>query len=324
MYLTLNIANTPERGWPILHDRCEFANTCTPEQAPDSKDRAYFLTWRLSPVYLAKEMSTRSNLAGLGAQKVSRSVPARERRRAALLQPLPILHSYYDALFREHGPQSWWPGRTRFEVIVGAILVQNTAWTNVERAIANLRRERLLTPQAIEHVPLANLAELIRSSGYFRQKAHKLKEFVQFLRKEYGGSLDKMFRTPTGTLREQLLAVHGIGPETADSILLYAGGHPVFVVDAYTRRVLERHNLVHAKATYEEIRNLFEQSLPNSVSLFNEYHALIVHTGKHFCKSRVAHCSVCPLNPSLPAPRDSTQTSPLATPVDALPVLSSE
>jgi endonuclease-3 related protein len=307
-----------------LHDRCEFANTCTPEQAPDSRDRAYFLTWRLRPVYLAKEMFTRSNLTRLGARKVSRGVPVRARKRATLLEPLPILRSYYDALFREHGPQNWWPGRTRFEIIVGAILVQNTAWTNVERAIVNLRRERLLSPTAMERVPQAKLAGLIRSSGYFRQKARKLKEFVRFLRKEYGGSLDRMFRAPTAVLREQLLVVHGIGPETADSILLYAGGHPVFVVDAYTKRVLERHQLIHAKATYEGIRNLFEQSLPNSVSLFNEYHALIVHTGKHFCKSRVAHCSVCPLNPYLPAPRDSTQTSPLATPVDALPVLSSE
>lgn len=300
MYLTLNIANTPERGWPILHDRCEFANTCTPEQATDSRDRAYFLTWRLSPVYLAKEMSTPSNLTTIGASKVSRGVPVRARQRAALLQPLPILHNYYDALFRELGPQSWWPGRTRFEIIVGAILVQNTAWTNVERAIVNLRRERLLSPAAMEHVSQTKLAGLIRSSGYFRQKARRVKVFVRFLRKEYGGSLDRMFRTPTAVLREQLLAVHGIGPETADSILLYAGGHPVFVVDAYTRRVLERHQLVHPKATYEEIRNLFEQSLPNSVSLFNEYHALIVHTGKYFCKTREPECEACPLHSYLP------------------------
>jgi endonuclease-3 related protein len=171
----------------------------------------------------------------------------------------------------------------------------------VERAIVNLRRERLLSAAAIEHVPQAILAGLIRSSGYFRQKARKLKEFVRFLGKEYGGSLDRMFRAPTAVLREQLLAVHGIGPETADSILLYAGGHPVFVVDAYTRRVLERHRLAHAKATYEEIRNLFEQSLPNSVSLFNEYHALIVHTGKHFCKTRDPQCEACPLHSYLPA-----------------------
>ena len=213
---------------------------------------------------------------------------------------LPILHDYYDALFEKHGTQSWWPGRTRFEIIVGAILVQNTSWSNVERAIVALRRERLLTPAGIEGVPQTKLARLIRSSGYFRQKARKLKAFVSFLRKNYAGSLAKMFRVPTNELRVQLLAVHGIGPETADSMLLYAGGHPVFVVDAYTRRVLERHGLVHEKATYEEIRRLFENSLPKRVSLFNEYHALIVHTGKHFCKPRAPLCSACPLKPFLP------------------------
>jgi endonuclease-3 related protein len=213
---------------------------------------------------------------------------------------LPILHDYYHALFAKHGPQNWWPGRTRFEIIVGAILVQNTSWSNVERAIVALRRERLLTPARIERVPHTKLARLIRSSGYFRQKARKLKAFVRFLRKNYAGSLTRMFRAPTDELREQLLTVHGIGPETADSMLLYAGGHAVFVVDAYTRRVLERHGLVHEKATYEEIRRLFENSLPERVSLFNEYHALIVHTGKHFCKLRAPLCSGCPLSLFLP------------------------
>src|ERR1700739_4723000 len=215
--------------------------------------------------------------------------------------PLPALADYFTTLFRAHGPQKWWPGRTRFEVVVGAILTQNTSWTNVKRAIANLRRERLLTPTAIESISEGRLARLIRSSGYFRQKARKLKEFVRFLRVNYQGSLDKMFRTPTPTLREQLLKVHGIGPETADSILLYAGSHPVFVVDAYTRRILERHNLATGKETYEEIRGRFEGSLPSSPSLFNEYHALIVHTGKHFCRKRGPDCQHCALRPFLPA-----------------------
>jgi endonuclease-3 related protein len=203
-------------------------------------------------------------------------------------------------LFEAHGPQKWWPGRTRFEVIVGAILTQNTSWTNVKRAIANLRRERLLTPTAIEGISEARLAQLIRSSGYFRQKARKLKEFVRFLRINYQGSLNKMFRAPTATLREQLLEVHGIGPETADSILLYAGNHPVFVVDAYTRRILERHNLAASKETYEEIRALFEQSLPPNAPLYNEYHALIVHTGKEYCQARNARCDDCALRKFLP------------------------
>jgi endonuclease III related protein len=205
-------------------------------------------------------------------------------------------------MFRAHGPQHWWPGRTRFEVIVGAILTQNTSWSNVERAISALRREKLLDPPAIEKVSTERLAQLIRSSGYFRQKARKLKEFVQFLRDSHQGSLDKLFATPTAELREQLLAVHGIGPETADSILLYAGGHPVFVVDAYTRRILERHNLVHPKASYEEIRAIFEQSLPADSALYNEYHALVVHTGKHFCQKRQPDCEHCSLRPLLPSP----------------------
>lgn len=210
------------------------------------------------------------------------------------------LSVYFDAMFALHGPQSWWPGRTRFEVIVGAILTQNTSWTNVERAIANLRREQLLSPSAIERVAPARLATLIRPSGYFRQKARKLKAFVQFLRVRYRGSLNRLFSTPTADLRQQLLAVHGIGPETADSILLYAGKHAVFVVDAYTRRILERHTLLRGGESYEEIRGLFESSLPADPKLFNEYHALVVHTGKHFCRKREPDCANCALRPFLP------------------------
>jgi endonuclease-3 related protein len=210
------------------------------------------------------------------------------------------LRTYYDALFAAHGPQHWWPGRSAFEVIVGAILTQNTSWTNVEPAIRNLRREELLTPRAMETVSLARLARLIRSSGYFRQKAKKLKCFVRFLRSEYGGSLTRMFRTPTAALREKLLAVHGIGPETADSILLYAGEHPVFVVDAYTRRLLERHQLATPAQSYEEIRRLFEGSLPGDAPLYNEFHALIVRTGKEYCLTRNPRCSECPLHSFLP------------------------
>ncbi len=152
----------------------------------------------------------------------------------------------------------------------------------------------------METVSLARLARLIRSSGYFRQKAKKLKCFVRFLRSEYGGSLTRMFRTPTAALREKLLAVHGIGPETADSILLYAGEHPVFVVDAYTRRLLERHQLATPAQSYEEIRRLFEGSLPGDAPLYNEFHALIVRTGKEYCRTRNPRCSECPLHSFLP------------------------
>jgi endonuclease III related protein len=210
------------------------------------------------------------------------------------------LHDYYDALFSAYGPQGWWPGRTRFEVIVGAILVQNTSWANAALAIGNLRSERLLTSAAIEGVPVARLTRLVRSSGYFRQKAKTLKAFVRFLRRAYQGSLTRMFRAPTDVLREQLLGVHGIGPETADAILLYAGEHPVFVVDAYARRMLERHDLAKAGAGYEELRKLFENALPRDAALYNEFHALIVHAGKNFCRARNPRCSECVLYTLLP------------------------
>jgi len=212
---------------------------------------------------------------------------------------LSILPQFYETLRDALGPMHWWPARTPFEVIVGAILTQNTAWGNVERAIANLHRERLLTPRALERVPLGSLARLVRPSGYFRQKAKKLKAFVRFLRRDFGGSLARMFRTPTAELRERLLGVHGIGPETADSILLYAGSHRVFVVDAYTKRILLRHGLVSEKADYEEVRRLFESSLPQNPGLYNEFHALLVNVGKNWCRPREPRCEDCPLGPHL-------------------------
>jgi len=213
-----------------------------------------------------------------------------------------LLHSYYGALFAAHGPQHWWPGRSRFEIIVGAILTQNTSWNNVQRAIANLRRAKLLSPAAIKRVSATTLAAHLRPSGYFRQKSKTLKTFVAFLYSEHSGLLERLFAMPTAAVREQLLELRGIGPETADSILLYAGKHPVFVVDAYSRRILERHGLAHAKSTYEELRSRFEASLPRDHQLFNEFHALIVHTGKHFCRKSKADCAHCPLEKFLPDP----------------------
>ncbi len=189
----------------------------------------------------------------------------------------------------------WWPAKTPFEVIVGAILTQNAAWVNVRRAIGNLQRARMLSPVALERVPAGKLARLIRSSGYFRQKTKKLKAFVRFLRKDFGGSLARMFRTPTAELRERLLAVHGIGPETADSILLYAGNHPVFVVDAYTKRILQRHGLAGEKTGYEQMRQLFEANLPRDAKLYNEYHALLVNVGKNWCRPKDPKCEQCPM-----------------------------
>ncbi len=227
---------------------------------------------------------------------------------------------YYDALYAALGPQHWWPGRTPFEIILGAILTQNTAWVNVERAIANLRRANLLRPKALERVSSARLARCIRPSGYFRQKAAKLKAFVRFLRKEYSGSLTRMFRTPTAELRERLLAVHGIGPETADSILLYAGEHAVFVVDAYTRRILERHRHAQPRESYDEIREKFERHLPRQAPLYNEYHALIVRTGKEWCRPKSPRCEKCPLRAFLPGPAKNGGDD-AELPLEGLPVV---
>ena len=171
------------------------------------------------------------------------------------------IRAYYHTLSSAWGRQHWWPAQSRFEVIVGAYLTQNTAWANVEKALANLRKARLLTLRGIRRTPQPELEQLIRPSGYFRQKAQRLKTFVSFLDKRYGGSLARMFTQPTAELRDELLTLNGVGPETADSILLYAGNHPAFVVDAYTRRILERHQIVSGAAGYDEIRQLFEQAL---------------------------------------------------------------
>jgi endonuclease III related protein len=207
---------------------------------------------------------------------------------------------YFESMSGALGPMNWWPAQTPFEVIVGAILTQSTSWRNVELAIANLKAAQLLTPSAILKVRTQRLAELVRPSGYFRQKAKKLKAFVRFLKDEYDGSLKQMFSTPTDVLREQLLSVHGIGPETADSILLYAGDHPVFVVDAYTHRIFARHGITESTPDYERVRTMFETTLPRDSRLFNEFHALIVNTGKNWCHKSIPRCEECPLRSLLP------------------------
>lgn len=283
--------------------RSETANTCTKVQVRKTRTGP-ILDLPGGGRYLAKEMSSLIQISQFDAlpRLATRTVNDKTSRFPG--ESPPRLRGYYDVLLSAHGPQHWWPGRTRFEVIVGAILTQNTAWANVEPAISNLRREKLLTPRAIDQIPIAQLAHLIRSSGYFRQKAKKLKAFVRFLRTQHSGSLTRMFRRPTTVLREELLSVYGIGPETADSILLYAGQHAVFVVDAYARRMLERHGLAEAKQSYEEIRQLFEHSLPTDVALYNEFHALIVLTGKEYCRARNPRCQECPLEPLLPDVED--------------------
>jgi len=231
--------------------------------------------------------------------KISAARGARGSTQAVV--PSGELLRYYEMMSEALGPMHWWPAQTPFEVIVGAILTQSTAWTNVERAIDNLRAAKLLTPAAMLLVPVHRLATLVRPSGYFRQKARKLKAFVEFLQDEYKGSLKRMFSTPTLDLREQLLSVHGIGPETADSILLYAGNHPVFVVDAYTHRIFERHGITGGKPHYENVRAMVETSFPGRPEWFNEFHALIVNTGKNWCRKGAPRCQECPLRSLLPA-----------------------
>jgi len=206
------------------------------------------------------------------------------------------LNEIYRRLFKRFGPQHWWPGRTQFEIIVGAILTQNTNWTNVEKAIANLRRRRLLEPLKLHKIEIEELAALIRPAGYYRLKAQRLKNFLEWLFEKYTGQLDGLNDIPTDRLRRQLLAVKGIGRETADSILLYALDRPVFVVDAYTARVMLRHRLIDADADYQQIQDLFQSNLDENVRLFNEYHALLVRLGKQFCRPK-PKCSDCPLNP---------------------------
>lgn len=243
------------------------------------------------------------------------------------------LRAYYRTLIRAWGPQHWWPARTRFEVIVGAYLVQNTAWTNVEKTLRRLRASALLTPEGIRRTPLRQLQATLRPAGYFRQKARSLKTFVAFLDQQFGGSLNRMFAQPPDQLRPQLLALNGVGPETADSILLYAGQHPIFVVDAYTRRILDRHHILPANPKYDDIRSFCERSLaplaaplgtenwqpgtdfqptahaPSPMSranraplaqLYNDMHGLLVAVGKNYCLKSKPHCENCPLQKYLP------------------------
>jgi endonuclease-3 related protein len=250
------------------------------------------------------------------------------------------IRAYYRTLFSAWGRQHWWPAQSRFEMIVGAYLTQNSSWTNVEKALGNLRKARLLTIRGIRRTPLPELERLIRPTGYFRQKAQRLKTFVSFLDASHGGSLARMFTRPTAELRDELLALNGIGPETADSILLYAGNHPVFVVDTYTKRILERHQIAASAVGYEEIRQMFEQALfkqvvsgtpppkqsldeasgamaglpgpshrPSRMStvergdlvqVFNEMHGLIVGVGKTYCLKSQPRCDQCPLQKFLP------------------------
>ena len=211
------------------------------------------------------------------------------------------LEGYYAAMLASFGPQGWWPGKTRFEMMVGAVLTQNTAWTNVEKAIGALRKERLLTPERMHAVEEGELASLIRSAGYFNIKARRLKNLAARLLENNG--LDRFLRKDSSGLRGELLSINGIGPETADSIMLYAAGKSEFVVDAYTKRIFTRHGLIGPNAGYEEVKALFMDNLAPDAAVFNEYHALIVRTGKDYCRTKTPLCGECPLKGFLPAGR---------------------
>jgi endonuclease-3 related protein len=206
------------------------------------------------------------------------------------------LVNLYQKLYQCFGPQCWWPGETPFEIAVGAILTQNTNWGNVEKAIENLKKQDALSVRSIHEMPVRKLSELIRPAGYFNIKAKRLKSFISFLMSDYNGSMKRMKNNDLYPLREKLLGINGIGPETADSILLYALEKPIFVIDAYTKRVLSRHRTMEYGETYDKFQELFHSSLKRDVKLFNEYHALFVRAGKTFCKRKKPLCDDCPLN----------------------------
>jgi endonuclease-3 related protein len=204
------------------------------------------------------------------------------------------LRRIYALLFERFGSQGWWPGDSEFEIIVGAILTQNTNWGNVEKAIGNLKAAEVLSVEGLCGLELSRLAELIRPAGYYNIKAKRLRNFLDWLVNEYGGELANLENVGTSVLRAELLSVKGIGPETADSVLLYALGREVFVVDAYTARVAVRHGLIESEADYEQLQYLFESNLPEDLQMFNEYHALLVRVGKEYCRPK-ANCRGCPL-----------------------------
>jgi endonuclease-3 related protein len=215
-------------------------------------------------------------------------MPQATQKRVSLL-------NIYETLQDHFGDLHWWPGDSPFEVIVGAILTQNAAWKNVEAAIRRLKAEDVLHPARLRPLADQHLADLIRPAGYFRVKTKRLKAFLNFLNQDYRDDLVALFAEDLWGLRKKMLLVHGIGEETADSILLYAGGKPVFVVDAYTRRIMQRHHIISDKARYGDIQTLFMNGLPRSAPLYNQYHALLVNTGKQFCRKQNPQCEICPL-----------------------------
>ena len=211
-----------------------------------------------------------------------------------------ILLDIHHRLLAHYGPQHWWPAREPFEVIVGAILTQSAAWTNVEKAITNLRNTEKLSPEALRRLPEPELARLVYPCGYYNVKARKLKTFAGWLGEQYDDNLDKLFAQDIDSLRRQLLTIYGIGEETADSIILYAGNKPIFVIDAYTRRIIGRMGLAPRSNSYSAYQRLFMANLPSDARLFNEYHALLVRLAKDVCRKQPI-CQRCCLNPEATA-----------------------
>lgn len=206
------------------------------------------------------------------------------------------LEEIYRRMVEHFGPQHWWPGETPFEIMVGAILTQNTNWQNVEKAIANLKAADVLNLPAMAALTTEELADHIRPAGYYNIKAGRLQNLFAMIAENWNNDLDYLLQQPASTLREQLLSVKGIGPETADSMLLYAAGKPIFVVDAYTHRILTRHEIISEEYDYFQIQELFMDNLQEDAALFNEYHALLVQMGKQFCKKSKPQCNECPLS----------------------------
>ena len=206
------------------------------------------------------------------------------------------LQALYERLLANFGPQHWWPGESAFEVVIGAILTQNTNWKNVEKALANLKEAGLFDLSALSGLAAPDLAELIRPAGYYNIKAGRLHNLFTHVNGHYEGSLDMFFALPTRELREELLSIKGVGPETADAILLYAAKKPIFVVDAYTYRILLRHNLISEDCDYHQMQALFMDSFAEDIDFYGEYHALLVRTGKKKKKKSNPLCETCPLN----------------------------
>jgi endonuclease-3 related protein len=210
-------------------------------------------------------------------------------------KPGVVLRDIYARMFSELGPQDWWPARSRLEIILGAILVQNTAWQNAALGVKQLRARGLLRLDHLQKASLAEIENCVRPAGFYRQKARTITNFLDWLERDCQGSLTRMFGLAPHQARLQLLEIKGLGPETVDAILLYAGGHPFFVADGYTRRILARHQLVQPEARYEDVQKFLHRHLAPEPKLFNEYHALLVEVGKQHCKLRAPQCPLCPL-----------------------------